>query len=181
MTIAQPLERLFRPSSAAIIGASNYTQKGGGFLLKGLIKNKFKGKLYPVHPRESEILGLPSYPTVNDIRGEVDLAVIAVSASLVPQVMTECARKGVKFAVIHSVGFAELGRDGETLQNVPITKSTGELFELEDQMIILVAAIREGRELSCSGEGGKWSVAMCLAAQQSVSTGQPVPIRQGFP
>ena len=116
MTDSQPLERLFRPSSVAIIGASNYTQKGGGFLLKGLITNNFKGTLYPVNPRESEILGLRSYPTVTDIPGEVDLAIIAVSARLVPQVMSECGQKGIKFAVVHSAGFAELGAQGQALE-----------------------------------------------------------------
>lgn len=71
--------------------------------------------------------------------------------------------------------------DGEKLQDIPITKTTGELFELEDQMVMLVAAIRQGRKLSCSGEDGKWSVAMCLAAQRSVDTGQPVPVQTMIP
>jgi myo-inositol 2-dehydrogenase / D-chiro-inositol 1-dehydrogenase len=68
--------------------------------------------------------------------------------------------------------------DGEKVQDVPITKMTGELFELEEQMGMLVAAIRDGRPLPCSGEDGRWSVAMCLAAQRSVDAGQPVPIQQ---
>ena len=116
MTGSQPLERLFRPSSVAIVGASNYTQKGGGFLLNGLVTNGFKGTLYPVNPRESEILGLRSYPTVTDIPGEIDLAIIAVSARLVPQVLSECGQKGIKFAVVHSAGFAEVGTQGEALE-----------------------------------------------------------------
>jgi acyl-CoA synthetase (NDP forming) len=116
LTGSQPLERLFRPSSVAVIGASNFTQKGGGFLLKGLLTNNFKGTMYPVNPRESEILGLRSYPKVTDIPGEVDLAIIAVSARFVPQVMSECSLKGIKFAVVHSVGFAELGTQGKALE-----------------------------------------------------------------
>jgi acetyltransferase len=113
---SQSLERLFRPSSLAIIGASNYTQKGGGFLLKGLIANNFRGTIYPVNPRESEILGLRSYPVVADIPGEVDLAIVAVSARLVPQVLSECGGKGIKFAVVHSAGFAELGVEGRAIE-----------------------------------------------------------------
>ena len=109
----QSLERLFKPSSIAVIGASDNDQRGGGFLLKGLIKNNFKGILYPVNPGESEIMGLKGYPTVLDIPGEVDLAIIAVPASIVPQVMAQCGEKGVRFAVIHSVGFAELGIQGK--------------------------------------------------------------------
>ncbi|MFO7773862.1 MAG: CoA-binding protein [Dehalococcoidia bacterium] len=130
MSGSHPLERLFRPSSVAIIGASNYTQKGGGFLLEGLIANSFKGSLYPVNPRQSEILGLRSYPTVMDIPGEVDLAIIAVSARLVPRVLSECGQKGIKFAVIHSAGFAELGSQGAALEKetVDIARHCGIRF-----------------------------------------------------
>ena len=117
MTRTQPLDRLFRPSSVAVIGASNSEERGGGFLLKGLIRNNFKGKLYPVNPKESEIMGLRGYPTILDIPGEVDLAVIAVPARIVPQVLTECSQKGVKFAVVHSAGFAESGTPGKLLEN----------------------------------------------------------------
>ncbi|HEX4413625.1 MAG TPA: Gfo/Idh/MocA family oxidoreductase [Lacipirellulaceae bacterium] len=67
--------------------------------------------------------------------------------------------------------------DGENVQEVKIDKITGEVFELEDQMAMLVNAIRRGGKLSCGAEDGRWSVAMCLAAQQSVDCGQPVTIR----
>jgi myo-inositol 2-dehydrogenase / D-chiro-inositol 1-dehydrogenase len=66
--------------------------------------------------------------------------------------------------------------DGENVRQIPIDKITGEVFELEDQMAMLVRAIREGGNLSCSADDGRWSVAMCLAAQQSVETGRPVAI-----
>jgi myo-inositol 2-dehydrogenase/D-chiro-inositol 1-dehydrogenase len=64
--------------------------------------------------------------------------------------------------------------DGERLEEIPITRTAGELFELEDQMSAMVAAIRHGRPIACAGEDGKWSVAMCLATQRSVVTGRPV-------
>jgi myo-inositol 2-dehydrogenase/D-chiro-inositol 1-dehydrogenase len=67
--------------------------------------------------------------------------------------------------------------DGENVQEVKIDKVTGEVFELEDQMAMLVGVIRRSGKLSCNAEDGKWSVAMCLAAQQSVDRGEPVAIR----
>ena len=112
----QELDRLFNPSSLAIIGASKNEQKGGGLLLKGLITGGFKGKLYLVNPKESEIMGLRSYPSILDIPGEIDLAIVAVPARIVPQVMAECSQKGVKFAVVHSAGFSELGTEGKELE-----------------------------------------------------------------
>lgn len=68
--------------------------------------------------------------------------------------------------------------DGKKVEQIPITKITGEVFELEDQMAMMVEAIRGGGALSCTGEDGKWSVAMCVAAQQSVESGQPVKMNQ---
>lgn len=116
LTGSQSLELLFSPSSLAIVGASNYTPEGGRFLLEGLIENSFQGALCPVNPRESEILGPRSYPTVIDISGAADLAIIAVSVRLVPQILSECGQKGAKFAVIHSAGFAKPGVQGEALE-----------------------------------------------------------------
>lgn len=66
--------------------------------------------------------------------------------------------------------------DGERLEDVRIDKVTGELFELEDQMALLVRAVRDGAPLSATGQDGRWSVAMCLAAAESVDTGQPVTL-----
>jgi myo-inositol 2-dehydrogenase/D-chiro-inositol 1-dehydrogenase len=66
--------------------------------------------------------------------------------------------------------------DRENVQEIYIDKITGEVFELEDQMAMLVRAIREGGELSCTADDGRWSVAMCLAAQRSVDSGRPVAV-----
>lgn len=64
--------------------------------------------------------------------------------------------------------------NGGQVQTIPIEKPTGELFELEDEMAMMVAAIRNGQPLSCTADDGRWSVAMCLAAQKSVESGLPV-------
>jgi myo-inositol 2-dehydrogenase/D-chiro-inositol 1-dehydrogenase len=64
--------------------------------------------------------------------------------------------------------------DGEKLEEIPIARAAGELFELEDQIATMVAAVRDGGPIPCTGEDGKWSVAMCLATQRSIETGGPV-------
>lgn len=116
MKETQQLDRLFNPSSLAIIGASKNEHKSGGGFLKGLIDSGFKGKLYPVNPKESEIMGLRNYRSVLDIPGEVDLAYVTVPARTVPQVIAECSQKGVRFVVVHSAGFSELGAEGKKLE-----------------------------------------------------------------
>lgn len=66
--------------------------------------------------------------------------------------------------------------DGEQVQQIPIEKITGELFELEDQIDMFASAVRNGTPLSCTAEDGRWSVAMCLAAAESVQAAKPEPI-----
>lgn len=69
--------------------------------------------------------------------------------------------------------------DGNEVVDVPIDKPTGELFELEDQIVRVAEAIQSGRPLHCTAQDGRWSVAMCLAASDSVKAGTKQPIDQG--
>jgi len=68
--------------------------------------------------------------------------------------------------------------DGEKVEEVPITRSAGELFELEEQIAAMVGAVRDGSPSPCTGEDGKWSVAMCLATQMSVKAGRRVAMKE---
>ena len=111
------LDYLFNPRSMAIIGASSDSGKWGNWSITGSIAANFQGRIYPVNPKRKEILGLQAFPSILDITDKVDLAVLAVPASIVAQAITECVRKGVKGAVILSGGFAETGEEGKTLQN----------------------------------------------------------------
>ena len=108
--------RLFNPSSLAIVGASNNEHKIFTGFLKNMIDKGFKGKLYPVNPRESEILGLRSYSSILEVPGELDLVYVVVPAKAVTQVVAECSQKKVKYAVIHSAGFSELGNEGKKIE-----------------------------------------------------------------
>jgi len=110
------LDRLFNPSTIAVVGASKDSGKTGNRYLSNLIDNNFQGKLFPVNPREAEIMGLQSYSSISDVPVDIDLAMVTVPSAIVPQVMEDCARKRVKFAVVHSAGFAELGDKGLELQ-----------------------------------------------------------------
>lgn len=111
-TIDGMLERFFRPSSVAVIGASRDPEKLGYAVLNNLKEGGFPGVLYPVNPKAEEILGLRVYPTILDIPGEVDLAVIVIPYPAVPAVLEQCGRKGVRAAVVISAGFREAGREG---------------------------------------------------------------------
>jgi len=114
--MSSDLKKLFHPESVAIVGASQDESKSGGMFVSSLLNDGYKGVIYPINRRESEIMSLKSYPGILDVPGQIDLAVIATPAPGVPQIMTECAQKGVKFAVVHSVGFSELGAEGRELE-----------------------------------------------------------------
>jgi len=102
----------FEPESVAIVGASGTPGKFGYFLLKNLVDIGFKGRIYPVNPNLETVLGFKAYPTVDAIPYEVDLSVVVIPAIYVPEVVKDCAEKGVKGVVICSSGFRELGIDG---------------------------------------------------------------------
>lgn len=106
------IKQLMEPGSIAVIGASRNPSKLGAIILRNLVNLGFNGRIYPVNPNASEIMGLKAYPSVNAIPGDVDLAVIAVPAPQVPEVMRDCAEKRVKGAVIISSGFKDAGEQG---------------------------------------------------------------------
>jgi acyl-CoA synthetase (NDP forming) len=109
------LELLFRPGSVAVIGASPDPSQGGGFMWKRIF-TRYLGRKYPVSLKHETINGVKAFRSVKDIEDTIDLAVIAVPAAAVEAVIQECAEKKVKFAFIHTAGFAELSDDGGKLQ-----------------------------------------------------------------
>lgn len=110
------IDSIFSPKSIAIIGASRQQGSVGQSLLANIIDSRFQGVVYPVNPKAQAILGIKSYPRVLDIPDDVDLAVIIVPASLVPQVLEECGVKGIKGAITISAGFREIGGHGVKLE-----------------------------------------------------------------
>ena len=115
--MTHPLDPLFRPRGVAVIGASNRELTIGHRVVTNILAYGYKGGVYPVHPKGGEILGLPAYASVADIPGEVDLVNICIRNTFVPQALEECGRKGVKFAIIHTGGFREVGGEGVTLED----------------------------------------------------------------
>lgn len=105
----EDLNGLLRPKSIAVIGASTQPGKIGFTVLDNLLKSGYEGKIYPINPKAPEILGLKAYPTIADVPGDIDAAVVTVPAKLVPQMTEECGKKGVKGLIIITSGFSEVG------------------------------------------------------------------------
>ncbi|HET6297667.1 MAG TPA: GNAT family N-acetyltransferase [Kribbella sp.] len=105
------LKPLLSPRSVAVIGAGRRPGGIGHEVLMNLASGGFDGQLYAVNPRASKIGEIPAYPSIADVPGLVDLAMIAVPAAGVVEVLRSCGLAGVKGAVILSSGFSELGAD----------------------------------------------------------------------
>lgn len=103
------LKYLFNPRSIAVIGASRTPGKIGHDLLKNIVEYGFKGEIYPINPVADEILGYKAYPSIKHVPGEVDVAIIVVPVDKVTSVARECGEKGVKFLVVITSGFGEVG------------------------------------------------------------------------
>ncbi len=110
------LETLFTPSSIAIIGASADPRKVGHAVLNNLIRFGYTGRLFPVNPSCTEILGCTAYPKVSTLPAAADLAVIVIPAKFVPGALRECADAGFRTAVVISAGFKEAGAEGTRLE-----------------------------------------------------------------
>ena len=127
MAAVAAVKHILAPRSVAVIGASHTRGGIGAELLHNLVQTKFKGPIYPVNPKATTIQGLTCYPTVLDIKEEVELAVVTVPAAHVIEVAEQCERKGVRGLVVITAGFGEAGAEGAELQRrlVEICRRSG--------------------------------------------------------
>ncbi|MBX6769173.1 MAG: CoA-binding protein, partial [Actinomadura rubrobrunea] len=113
---SRSIQRLLFPRSVAVIGASRAEHSVGRTVLRNLLHGDFSGPVYPVHPTATAVAGVRAYASVLDIPDEVDLAVVAVRADAVHEVVQQCAGKGVHGLVVVSSGFGETGPEGRERQ-----------------------------------------------------------------
>jgi len=109
------LEQIFHPRSVSIIGASSREGSFGRMFLEGLIRIGFR-EIYPVHPRETELLGLKAYQSIKDIPHDVDIAILMTPPDSTLQVVQDCAEKGMKGIIVFTAGFGEKGAEGKKIE-----------------------------------------------------------------
>jgi len=106
------MRAIFEPHAIAVIGASRRPGQLGNEILRNLRQTGFRGALYAVNPKATEIESVPAFASLREIPGPVDLAIVAVPAREVEQVIEDCVDKGVSAAVVISAGFGETGTEG---------------------------------------------------------------------
>jgi len=110
------LDPIFKPRSIAIIGASTQVEKWGHRMVVRPLNTGYRGDIYPVNPNTKEVAGLKSSASISDLPKDIDLAIITLPSLMVPEALRECVGHGMRGAVIISAGFAEVGGEGEKLQ-----------------------------------------------------------------
>ena len=103
------VDQLFRPRGVAVIGASRSPGKIGHKIVENLLLGGYRGELYLVNPSGGVLMDHPIYPSMGDIEGPVDLAIVAIPAKYVFEAVRECSSRGVKYAAIITSGFSEVG------------------------------------------------------------------------
>jgi acetate---CoA ligase (ADP-forming) len=179
--VTDRITALLRPRSVAVIGASSDPLKRGYQAIRRLQEDGFPHPIYPVNPKDDEILGLRAYPDVEAIDGEVDLALLVTPAPSVPDLLHACGRKGVRAAVVIAVGFGETGEEGRTLEEEAaaaasqhgialVGPNTNGVFTLPARMNLVGAAdVPEGRlALVCQSGNMGLSLFTDAAAMGSV-------------
>lgn len=152
--VVESIKTMLNPKSIAIIGASRDLKKLGSRTMQNLIKLGYKNRIYPINPRETEIMGLRCYPSVEDVPKEIELACIFVPAHVVVEVLKACADRGVKTAIVFASGFAEVGDIGENRQSeiTKIAKRSGMRICGPNCTGIISSASRIGASFSYSLE-----------------------------
>lgn len=115
-TNMKSLKYIFEPKSVAVIGASTKTGKVGNAIFSNILQSKFKGAVYPVNPKHTNIMSVKAYKDILSISDEVDMAVICVPSSSTINVVKQCAEKGIKGIVLITAGFKEIGEEGKKLE-----------------------------------------------------------------
>jgi acetyltransferase len=110
-----PMQCFFSPASVAVIGATDRPGSVGNTVLRNLLAN-YKGHIYAVNPGKTQVCGLPCFASVHAVPEAVDLVVIVIPASAVPQAVAECVAAKAKAIVVISAGFKEKGPEGAALE-----------------------------------------------------------------
>ena len=106
------LDGLFKPRGVAVVGASANPYSIGHIVIKNLSTYGYKGPIFPINPKGGHIRSFKAFKSVLDVPDVIDLVNISVNYNLVPAVLEECGKKGVKFAIVHTAGFKEVGEEG---------------------------------------------------------------------
>ncbi|MDX5376820.1 MAG: acetate--CoA ligase family protein [Halomonas sp.] len=177
-----PLHEILAPSGIAVVGASSDPTKRGYKAMVGLIKDGFRGAIYPVNPKADLILGVETWPSIAAIPGTPELALICTPAASVPGLIAECGRHGIKGAVILASGFAEIGAEGAELEHEMMAQAeahgvrvigpnTSGVFNLHHRLNLLALDNVKSGDVGIISQSGNMLLSLALEAQYNGQVG----------
>ncbi|QTF91557.1 acetate--CoA ligase family protein [Halomonas sp. BM-2019] len=177
-----PLHDILAPGGIAVVGASADPTKRGYKAMVGLIKDGYRGEIYPVNPKADMILGVKAWPSVSAIPGNPALALICTPAATVPGLIAECGRRGIKGAVILASGFAEIGGEGAELEREMMEKAqahgvriigpnTSGIFNLHHKVNLLSLDNVKPGGVGIISQSGNMLLSLALEAQHNGHVG----------
>ncbi|MGM0912821.1 MAG: acetate--CoA ligase family protein [Pseudomonadota bacterium] len=177
-----PLHDILAPTGIAVVGASADPTKRGYKAMVGLIKDGYRGEIYPVNPKADMILGVKAWPSVTAIPGNPELALICTPAATVPGLIAECGRRGIKGAVILASGFAETGEEGAELEREMMERArahgvriigpnTSGIFNLHHRVNLLSLDNVKPGDVGIISQSGNMLLSLALEAQHNGQVG----------
>ncbi len=182
LPVRSPLHASLAPTGIAVVGASSDPTKRGYKAMVGLIKDGFRGDIYPVNPKADMILGIKAWPSIAAIPGSPELALICTPAASVPGLIAECGRRGIKGAVILASGFAEIGGEGAELEREMMAKAeahgvriigpnTSGVFNLHHRLNLLALDNVKPGDVGIVSQSGNMLLSLALEAQYNGQVG----------
>ena len=182
LPVCSPLHDILAPSGIAVVGASADPTKRGYKAMVGLINGGYQGHIYPINPKADHILGVQAWPSLTEMPGCPELALLCTPAATVPALIAECGRRGVKGAVILASGFGETGEEGAALeaQMMDIARAhgvriigpnTSGMFNLHHQINLLALDNVKPGDIGIVSQSGNMLLSLALEAQHNGQVG----------
>jgi len=182
LPIRSPLHDILAPSGIAVVGASADPTKRGYKAMVGLINGGYQGHIYPINPKADHILGVQAWPSLTEMPGRPELALLCTPAATVPALIAECGRRGVKGAVILASGFGETGEAGAALEAQMmeaarahgvriIGPNTSGMFNLHHQINLLALENVKPGDIGIVSQSGNMLLSLALEAQHNGQVG----------
>lgn len=182
LPIRSPLHDILAPSGIAVVGASADPTKRGYKAMVGLINGGYQGHIYPINPKADHILGVQAWPSLTEMPGCPELALLCTPAATVPALIAECGRRGVKGAVILASGFGETGEEGAALEAQMmeaarahgvriIGPNTSGMFNLHHQINLLALENVKPGDIGIVSQSGNMLLSLALEAQHNGQVG----------
>lgn len=182
LSTRSPLHSLLAPTGIAIVGASADPTKRGYKAMVGLIKDGYRGTVYPVNPKAEKILGIKAWPSVTEIPGTPELALLCTPAASVPALIDQCGRRGIKGAIILASGFAEMSKEGAELEREMMARAqahgvriigpnTSGVFNLHHHLNLLALDGVKAGDIGIISQSGNMLLALALEAQHNGQVG----------